>query len=245
LALSEAKPNVDASTVLCLGAAYIAMNGRRLDLAYWFFFTPLVTGGLTRCTTLGAIALLTILVPRPTIDLGLTTELVLALVVADIVGYWSHRLRHSNTLWRFHAIHHSPTKLDALAAARMHPVDDVIDNTLVGAVLFAAGFSTETVFAIGPILFLHIALTHADVDWDFGLFRKVLVSPAHHRAHHEIGAAQNYAGMFSFIDMLFGTYGETSGGSHGAGEPIPESLRAHLAWPLRISGQVVGGLDKM
>ncbi len=221
------------------------MNGRRLDLTYWLFFTPLVTGGLTRCTTLGAIALLTLVVPRPTIGLGLMTELVLALVVADFVGYWSHRLRHSNALWRFHAIHHSPTKLDALAAARMHPVDDVIDNTLVGAFLFAAGFSTETVFAIGPILFLHIALTHANVDWDFGLLRKVLVSPAHHRAHHEIGAAQNYAGMFSFIDVLFGTFRKTSGGSHGAGEPIPESLRAHLAWPLQIEGPVSGRINKL
>jgi len=218
---------------------------RRLDLTYWLFFTPLVTGGLTRCTTLGAIGLLTTLVPRPTLELGILTELMIALVVADFVGYWSHRLRHSVVLWRFHAIHHSPTKLDALAAARMHPVDDVIDNTLVGAVLFAAGFSTETVFAIGPILFLHIALTHADVDWNFGLFRKVLVSPAHHRAHHEIGAAQNYAGMFSFIDVLFGTYRENSGGSHGAGEPIPESLRAHLAWPLRVSGLASGNVNNL
>lgn len=211
------------------------MYGRRLDLTYWLFFTPLVTGGLTRCTTLGAIALLTILVPRPTIDLGFATELLLALVVADLVGYWSHRLRHTDALWRFHAIHHSPTRLDALAAARMHPVDDVIDNTLVGSVLFAAGFSTEIIFAIGPILFCHIALTHANVGWDFGVLRKILVSPANHRAHHEIGASRNYAGMFSFIDVLFGTYEETSGGRHGSGEPIPESLRAHLAWPLRIS----------
>jgi sterol desaturase/sphingolipid hydroxylase (fatty acid hydroxylase superfamily) len=219
------------------------MNGRRLDLIYWLFFTPLVTGGLTRCTTLGAIALLTLVVPRPTIELGLIPELVLALLVADLVGYWSHRLRHLDALWRFHAIHHSSTRLDALAAARMHPADDVIDNTLVGAALFAAGFPAEIIFAIGPILFLHIALTHADVDWDFGFLRKMLVSPVHHRAHHEVGAVQNYAGMFSLIDVIFGTYRESSGGSHGPGEPIPESLRAHLVWPLRPSGLTADGVD--
>ena len=216
---------------------------RRLDLTYWLFFTPLVTGGLTRCTTLGAIGLLTIAVPRPTFELGILTELMLALVVADFVGYWSHRLRHSSALWRFHAIHHSPTELDALAAARMHPVDDIIDNTLVGTVLFVTGFSTETVLAIGPLLFLHIALTHAKVGWGFGPFRKILVSPAHHRSHHEIGAAQNYAGMFSFIDVLFGTYRESPGGPHGSGEPIPESLRAHLAWSLRVSDAMVNPSD--
>lgn len=204
---------------------------RWLDMTYWFFFTPLVTGMLTRLTTIAAIGLLAMVVIRPTTPLDFWIELPLALVLADMAGYWSHRLRHCNMLWRFHAIHHSPTKLDALAAARMHPVDDMIDNTLVGIVLFVAGISLETIFACGPILFLHIALTHADVAWDFGFLRKIIVSPAHHRAHHEVGAAKNYAGMFSFLDVVFGTYGEDSGRQHGSGEPIPESLIAHLKWP--------------
>jgi len=208
-------------------------QARRLDLSYWLFFTPLVTGGLTRLTTLGGIGLLTLALPRATLTLGAWTELLLALLLADLVGYWSHRLRHTRRLWRFHAIHHSPTRLDALAAARMHPVDDMIDNTLVGLTLFAAGFSTETILAIGPILFVHIALTHADVTWDFGPLRKLLVSPAHHRGHHEIGATQNYAGMFSCIDVFFGTYAEAAGQPHGTHEPIPESLLEHLTWPLR------------
>lgn len=206
---------------------------RWLDVTYWLFFTPLVTGLLTRLTTLGAIALLAGVLTRPTLSLGFWVELPLALVLADIAGYWSHRMRHRGVLWYFHTIHHSPTKLDALAAARMHPVDDIIDNTWVGASLFVAGFSTETIFAIGPILFLHIALTHANVSWDFGPFKKVFVSPVHHRAHHEIGPGKNYAGMFSFIDVLFGTYEDTSGREHGAGEMIPETLLAHLAWPFQ------------
>jgi len=206
---------------------------RWLDLTYWLVFTPLVTGLLTRLSTLGAFGLLAMAVTRPTISLGFWIELPLALVLADFAGYWSHRLRHHNLFWSFHSIHHSPTKLDALAAARMHPLDDMVDNTLVGVVLFAAGFSPGVIFAIGPILFLHIALIHADVRWNFGPLRKILVSPAHHRAHHEIGAAQNYAGMFSFIDVVFGTYGITLGREHGSGEPIPESLSAHLMWPLR------------
>lgn len=210
-----------------------AAHLRWLDLTYWLFFTPLVTGMLTRLTTLGAIALLADLVARPSLLPGFWFELPLALLLADIAGYWSHRMRHRGALWHFHAIHHSPTRLDALAAARMHPVDDVIDNTWVGITLFVAGFSAETIFAIGPILFVHIALTHANVTWDFGPFRKVFVSPVHHRAHHEIGAGKNYAGMFSFIDVAFGTYENSSGRQHGAGEPIPETLLAHLVWPFQ------------
>lgn len=213
-----------------------ALRRRMLDLAYWLFLTPLLTGMLTRLTTLGAIALLAMAVPRYTLSLTFWIELPLALLLADLAGYWSHRLRHRGALWFFHAIHHSPTRLDALAAARMHPVDDVIDNTLVGASLFVAGFSVETIFAVGPILFAHIALTHANVAWSFGPLRKVFVSPLQHRAHHEIGPGKNYAGMFSFIDLVFGTYVEPLGRgerAHGPGEPIPETVYGQLAWPLR------------
>jgi len=206
---------------------------RWLDIGYWLLVTPLVTGMLTRLTTLAAIALLASIVSRPTLALGFWSELLPALVLADLVGYWSHRLRHRGFLWHFHAIHHSPVRLDALAAARMHPLDDLVDNTLVGLALYVAGFSATTIFWIGPILFVHIGLTHANVAWDFGVLRKVLVSPQHHRAHHEIGASQNFAGMFAFIDVAFGTYGVSTGRLHGAGEPIPETLAAHLAWPLR------------
>jgi sterol desaturase/sphingolipid hydroxylase (fatty acid hydroxylase superfamily) len=206
---------------------------RWLDLGYWLFFTPLITGMLTRLATLGIFAVFAAFATRMTLDLGFWIELAPALLLADLVGYWSHRMRHGRVLWQVHAIHHSATRLDALAAARMHPIDDVIDNTLVGVALFAAGFSVETIFWMGPILFAHIALTHADVAWDFGPLRRILVSPAHHRAHHEVGAAKNYAGMFAFIDVAFGTFGESAGRQHGPGEYIPESMTAHLLWPLR------------
>lgn len=218
-----------------MSAAYSHM--RLLDVTYWCFFTPFVTGVLTRLTTLGAFGLLAFLIERSTLSFGFWIELPLALVYADFVGYWSHRMRHRDLFWRFHAIHHSPTKLDALAAARMHPIDDMIDNTLVGAALFVAGFSPQVIFAIGPILFLHIALTHADVSWSFGPLRKIFVSPQNHRAHHQIGAARNYAGMFSFIDVIFGTYGESDKQEYGSGEAIPESLLGHLMWPLHVTRQ--------
>jgi sterol desaturase/sphingolipid hydroxylase (fatty acid hydroxylase superfamily) len=212
-------------------------SNRWLDIVYWVFVTPFISGMLTRLATLGAVALLATAVSRPTLSLGFWVEILPALVLADVAGYWSHRLRHSRFLWPFHAIHHSPTKLDAIAAARMHPIDDLLDNTWVGVVLFVAGFSPQVIFAVGPILFAHIALTHADRSWDFGPLRKILVSPAQHRAHHEVGADHNFAGMFSFIDVLFGTYKVGNGGAHGSGEPIPERLFDHLVWPARTLRQ--------
>jgi len=207
---------------------------RRLDVAYWLLVTPLVTGVLTRATALGAIGLLSATLSRHELSLHLVYQLPLALLLADFAGYWSHRARHVFVLWHFHAIHHSATQLDALAAARMHPIDDVIDNTIVGLSLFVCGFSLEAILLVSPILFLHTALTHLDVAWDFGPLRKLLVSPAHHRAHHEVGARHNYAGMFSLFDVVFGTYAETTGAPHGSGEPLEEGLWSHLTWPVRV-----------
>ena len=70
----------------------------------------------------------------------IAAQIAAALVVADVAGYLSHRVRHCRGLWELHAIHHASTKLDWAAAPRMHPLDDVIDNVFVGVVLLACGF---------------------------------------------------------------------------------------------------------
>ena len=56
---------------------------RRLDLTYWLFFTPLVTGLLTRVSTLCAIGLLTMTAAHATLPFGFWWQLPLALMLAD------------------------------------------------------------------------------------------------------------------------------------------------------------------
>jgi len=168
-----------------------------------------------------------------------------ALLVADIVGYASHRLRHTRALWPFHAVHHSAAALDWLAAARMHPLDDVIDNVLVGVSVLACGFDARILSFLGPALILHTMLVHADVAWDFGPLRFVLASPAFHRWHHERERAArgcNFAQLFPFLDALFGTlyFPRTEPARFGlADEPAPATLGAQLAWPFaRIARRI-------
>ncbi|MEZ4339147.1 MAG: sterol desaturase family protein [Sandaracinaceae bacterium] len=228
---------------------------RGIDVAYWLVMTPLVTGTLTRSATLGVfgvVALATASAPdtfldairaaSPVSSLPFAAQLALALLVADLVGYWSHRLRHRGVLWPFHAIHHSPTRLDALAAARMHPLDDLIDNLFVGTSVLALGIAPEVFLAVGPFIFLHTMVTHANVPWDFGPLRWVFVSPAFHRRHHALDRAAargcNYAGMFSFVDLAFGTFELPRGeapAAFGSGEDLPERLVDHLVWPWKAA----------
>lgn len=228
---------------------------RRIDVLYWLVMTPLVTGTLTRTATLGLVgvaALVSEIGPDAVLDriraaspiagLPFALQLAIALVVADVVGYFSHRLRHRGALWPFHAVHHSATELDALAAARMHPLDDLIDNLFVGTAVLALGASPWVFLALGPVILLHTMLTHANVPWDFGPLRYVFVSPAFHRRHHALDRAGargcNYAGMFAFVDLAFGTFELPRGeppARFGSGEPLPETLGGHLVWPWRAA----------
>lgn len=228
---------------------------RAVDVAYWLVVTPLVTGALTRTATLGTIgviALATSTPPETFLDtiraasplgaLPLAAQAPLALLVADVVGYFSHRLRHRGALWSFHAVHHSPVELDALAAARMHPLDDLIDNLFVGTSILALGFRPEIFLALGPFILLHTLLTHLNVPWDFGPLRWVFVSPAFHRWHHALDRAGtrgcNYAGMFSFVDLALGTFHLPRGGApaaFGSGEPLPETILGQLGAPFRAA----------
>ena len=153
----------------------------RVDKWYWFFVTPFITGVLTRATTFGVLVAVTSSGKSslPQTFISSTPALFqfgIALILADAVGYVSHRIRHTQLWWRFHAIHHSATSLDALAAARMHPLDDMLDNTLVGATLLLLGFDWQVYAWMGPLLLLHTAFTHSNMQRGWGRLEYFIVT---------------------------------------------------------------------
>jgi sterol desaturase/sphingolipid hydroxylase (fatty acid hydroxylase superfamily) len=132
-----------------------------------------------------------------------------AVVVADFSGYWKHRLFHTKLFWPFHAVHHSSEDLDWLSNERVHPVELVVANVFQLAPLALLGFRPETIaFAI---LFrrTYSIYEHSNVRLSYGTLRYVLVSPHFHRWHHAADAEivdRNYANVFAFWDLAFGTY---------------------------------------
>jgi len=55
---------------------------------------------------------------------GLLPRLLLIILVAEVGGYWGHRLSHEVPWpWRFHAVHHSVAHIDWLVKSRGHPFD--------------------------------------------------------------------------------------------------------------------------
>ena len=236
----------------------------RTDLIYWFF-TPLVTRSVTRIA-LGIVFVLVarsqgvsfeefrqLVVTRRTwaSALPLTVQIPLLLLVGDLLAYWSHRLFHGAWLWPFHAVHHSSTSVDWLSSVRLHPVNDIVTRLLQVVPLYWMGFSGAALAGFVPFLTLYALVLHANVPWTYGPLRYVIASPAFHRWHHTIeseGLDKNFAGMFPFIDLVFGTFYMPRGRQPEhfgiTGVTMPTGFLAQVAYPFRRRAQQTVRYDR-
>jgi sterol desaturase/sphingolipid hydroxylase (fatty acid hydroxylase superfamily) len=93
---------------------------------------------------------------------------------------------------------------------------------------------------LAPFLTFHAIFLHANVPWGFGPLRYFVSSPAFHRWHHTTqaeGLDKNFAGLFPFIDLAFGTFYMPRDRQPAAfgiqGNPVARGLFAQLAYPFR------------
>ena len=209
---------------------------RRVDLLWWFF-TPFVSRTLTLLATAATFVILGLHGRAWFAGQPRGVQWIEALVAADLIGYASHRLFHRRPLWRFHAIHHSPASVDWLASARVHPVNEIVSRLLQVVPLYLAGIDLRVLAGVVPFLGFYAIFEHANVSWDFGPLRYVIASPRFHRWHHTSdaeGLDRNFAGLFPWIDLLFGTFHMPAGREperFGTGEAIPAGFAGQLAWP--------------
>jgi sterol desaturase/sphingolipid hydroxylase (fatty acid hydroxylase superfamily) len=224
----------------------------RTDLVYWFF-TPLVSGGITRLAVIVAVVLLALRAGVPvdaaSIQAYFATpglvqrqprwlQVVEVLVIGDLVGYGMHRLFHGRRWWRFHAVHHSSTQVDWLSSVRLHPVNDVLTRLPQVVVILLLGYPPTIVAAYLPLLSFWALFLHANVPWDLGPLRWVIASPVFHRWHHSRepeAQGKNLAGLLPFVDVLFGTFHlprDRRPATFGiAGDPVPSGLVRQLRYP--------------
>ena len=159
-------------------------------------------------------------------------------VLADLGFYWTHRMFHAVPwLWKFHSIHHSIEELDWLAAARVHPVDQILTKGVSLIPLFALGFSE---WAIGVYALLYqwqAVLIHSNVRVGFGPLRFLFASPEFHHWHHSNhreARDRNFAGQLSLLDALFGSLHLPRGQiptTYGLDRPMPQRYLPQLLYP--------------
>lgn len=189
-----------------------------VDIGYYFLT------GLTRTLVLAFPIAVLALISRSVLpsdytasvaSLPIGIKIVAALVIGEMGFYWAHRAMHEvPALWKYHAPHHEPVRMDWLINSRAHPID-IIFTRLCGLALVAIsgfgsvgasngegdtitihlplrslGFDQDwaivfTVFQVVSFVAVFWAfLIHANVKWRFGPLEQIFSSPHFHHWHH-------------------------------------------------------------
>lgn len=163
-----------------------------------------------------------------------------ALLLAELGGYWGHRLEHTNPwLWKFHAIHHSSEELDWLAAARVHPIGEAFTRGCAVLPLYFLGFSRATFGAFLVLTTVHAIFLHANVRFRVPWLERFVSLPAFHHWHHANGEPaalnKNFAGLFPWLDRIFGTHylPDRFPEKYGVDEPVPKGFVGQMLYPFR------------
>ena len=143
----------------------------------------------------------------------------------DFVSWGIHYLQHKvPLLWEFHKVHHSLEVMHPLSNYREHPIDNIFyalgTGSAYGLVMGLAsnlfGYVPGMPMLLGvPLLVLAFNLlgynlrhSHVWLRWP-GRWSMAFPSPAHHHIHHSCHPDhidRNFAFIFPFWDVLFGTY---------------------------------------
>lgn len=139
---------------------------------------------------------------------------VISFLVLDFFGGWLvHLVQHkTNTLWRFHVIHHSDTNVDVTTGLRHHPVESILRGIFFLMGVVVSGAPVYAVMIYQTSLVLSTQFTHANISlpkWIDKPLSFVFVSPNMHKVHHhwqQPYTDSNYGAVLAIWDRLFGTY---------------------------------------
>jgi sterol desaturase/sphingolipid hydroxylase (fatty acid hydroxylase superfamily) len=141
-----------------------------------------------------------------------------------LAHYADHRL---DTLWRFHALHHSQEELSVLTSFRAHPVMHTT-GFILATIPVVVLMPTRPIAPLLITVYVCIGtLQHANVRWNFGLAGRVIVSPAYHRLHHAPDTqAVNLGVVLTIWDVLAGyarfpSWRDEAGRTGLDGRPVP------------------------
>jgi sterol desaturase/sphingolipid hydroxylase (fatty acid hydroxylase superfamily) len=174
-------------------------------------------------------------------DAPLAVRVVVAVLVLDagvtLAHWWSHR---SPLLWRFHAVHHGPSRLYGLNGLMKHPVHLVVETIVGMTPLILLGVDQATAAAVAGLVAVQLVLQHANVDYRVGGAGRWMAWNSGHRLHHVADAVDGNVnfGLFTLVwDRLLGTFREPTS-SHPAlgigladGRSLPLSYFEQLSLP--------------
>lgn len=171
----------------------------------------------------------------------LVIQIALALVIAEFMLYWAHRIAHEwPLLWRFHAVHHSVERLWIVNTGRFHFIDSLLSVALGSSIILVLGAPMEIVIWLSAITAFIGMLTHCNVEMRFGPVSYIFNTPGLHRWHHSKDLREgnkNYGENLMIWDHLFGTFYNPNRRPPcdiGIKEYMPKKFVDQLLYPFRI-----------
>lgn len=135
---------------------------------------------------------------------------VIAFIVLDFSGYWTHRIQHTyNIFWNNHIVHHSSEEFNLACALR---------QSISGFIrLFTIFLLPAALLGVPPMVIAIVAPLHLFAQFWYhtqhinkmGFLEHIIVTPSHHRVHHAINSIyldKNFSQIFIFWDKIFGTF---------------------------------------
>jgi len=187
-------------------------------------------------------------------DWGFAFQLLLAIVLFDIGSTLFHYLSHKNALlWRFHAIHHAPTRLYGFNGVMKHPAFQLLDGFFALGPLVIIGIPQDVAISLVYCVFIQLLIQHSNADLKTGALRWIFATAEIHRFHHLKGKAGdvNFGLFFSVWDRLLGTTyfikREPLGDSEiGIGNThYPSRYWAQIKKPFELNQQPIDSLPKL
>lgn len=142
----------------------------------------------------------------------------LAAIIGDFFFYWFHLALHkSKVLWQHHKMHHMDRELEAVTVARQNWIEafmQLVSITIPVAIFFKIDdldpWNLGLLAALSTLVFQTlISLGHVNVRLQAGRASIIFCTPQMHRIHHSRlpeHQDKNFAFIFPFWDVLFGTY---------------------------------------
>lgn len=135
-------------------------------------------------------------------------HIMINLFIFDFVFYWMHKLLHHRSFYWIHKMHHEYVETSVWASMHAHPIDYFLSSILPASLtLFICPMHYYTFLMFLIVINLSDISHHCGYDFlinmpldliPFGDINKM------HSDHHKYYNC-NYAGIFPFMDILFGT----------------------------------------
>ncbi len=178
-------------------------------------------------------------------NLPVTLQLLMMFIIADFIQWNVHIMLHKvPALWEFHKVHHSVKEMGYAAHFRFHFMETIIYKSIQYIPLAMIGFGIEQFFIVHMFSLFIGHLNHANLGWDYGIFRYILNSPKMHIWHHAKELPQdrpygmNFGISLSIWDYLFGTAHVPAEGrdielGFEGDETYPEDFFGHIVAPFK------------